>query len=297
MTQFQAVGIIGKQGETAAVRATLERLVAHLLARHRRVLFDPVSGAMLGEPAERIVPANALGSLCELAVVVGGDGTFLHAARALSGSEVPLVGINLGRLGFLVDVSPEEIETCLDQILAGEYVEEERCMLAARADGSADGDTHLALNDVVVHKWDTARMIELETYIDGAFVNAQRSDGIIISTPTGSTAYALSGGGPLLHPDLDALVLVPICPHTLSNRPLVVSAASRIEIHICAVDRGHVQVTCDGQTGLSVTPRSRVLVERTPRPVRLLHPKDHDHYKILRAKLGWGGHPPSGRSC
>lgn len=298
MSQFQTVGIIGKQGEAAAARPTLERLAAFLTGRRHEVLFDSISGAMLGAPANRILSPEDLGGRCALAVVVGGDGTLLSAARALAPHGVPLVGINLGRLGFLADVSPDAMETCLAAILAGEHDEEARFLLAARVDGEGPEATPWpALNDVVIHKWNTARMIEFETYIDGVFVNAQRSDGLIVSTPTGSTAYALSGGGPLLHPTLDALVLVPICPHTLSNRPLVVTGRSRIELRVCGFDQGHVQITCDGQTTLALRPRARVLVERMEHPVRLLHPKGHDYYKILRAKLGWGGHPAGSGPC
>ena len=156
---------------------------------------------------------------------------------------------------------------------------------------------YAALNDVVIHKWNTARMIEFETYIDGAFVNAQRSDGLIIATPTGSTAYALSGGGPLVAPSLDAILLVPICPHDLSNRPLVVPGASRIEIRVCGPDHGHAQMTCDGQTAVPLLRKSRVRVERHPNNVCLLHPKGHNHYQILRAKLGWGGLTPVSLTC
>jgi NAD+ kinase len=298
MALFETIGIIGKQGETAKVKATLQRLVSYLGSRQREVYFDEVSGAMLQAPRGSVLGAATLGQRCSLAIVVGGDGTLLHAARSLAAWEVPLIGINLGRLGFLVDVSPDEIEHCLDRILTGEYEEEPRCMLSARVDGTRSApDPYLALNDVVVHKWNTARMIEFETYIDGDFVNAQRSDGIIVSSPTGSTAYALSGGGPLLHPTLNALVLVPICPHTLSNRPLVVGGSSRIEIRICGADQGQVEITCDGQTNLALGPRSRVQIELAPHPLRLLHPKGHDHYKILRAKLGWGGHPPGSGPC
>lgn len=298
MSQFQSIGIIGKQGEAAAARPTLERLVAHLAARRLEVLFDAISGAILHAPPERTFAVSDLGARCALAVVVGGDGTLLSAARALAPHGVPLVGINLGRLGFLADVSPDTMETCLDAILAGEHDEEARFLLAARVDGDGpESASWPALNDVVIHKWNTARMIEFETYIDGVFVNAQRSDGLIVSTPTGSTAYALSGGGPLLHPTLDALVLVPICPHTLSNRPLVVGGSSRIELRVCGFDQGHVQITCDGQTNLTLRPRARVYVQRLPHPVRLLHPKGHDYYKILRAKLGWGGHPAGSGPC
>jgi NAD+ kinase len=315
MSRFHTIGILCKNTDPGRVGPTLARLIAHLQMRGRAVLCDQTSTALLDLPPESALSADELGQRCDLGVVVGGDGTLLGAARALAGLGVPLVGINLGRLGFLADVSPGQIEGCLDRILDGAYAEEARCMLRARAEpGSAhpQGDEPppgplLALNDVVIHKWNTARMIEFETYIDGVFVNAQRSDGIIIATPTGSTAYALSGGGPLLHPSLDVIVLVSICPHTLSNRPLVVPGNSRIEIRVCGSDQGHVQMTCDGQTNLSPEPHARVLVQKTGKPVRLLHPEGHDHYAILRAKLGWGGHqqsptegeaqPPPRHSC
>jgi NAD+ kinase len=293
------------------VTPTLERLVRHLGQRGRSVLCDATTTALLGRPAATAVSGEELGRRCDLAVVIGGDGTLLGAARTLAAFNIPLVGINLGRLGFLADVSPDQIEGGLDRILDGAYAEEARCLLSARLtaddpiDSGADPDAAappaqvagqpplLALNDVVVHKWNTARVIEFETYINGSFVNAQRSDGIIIATPTGSTAYALSGGGPLVHPSLDVIVLVSICPHTLSNRPLVVPGDSRIEIRVCSFDQGHVHITCDGQTNLAPGTGARVLVRKAPRPARLLHPQGHDHYAILRAKLGWGGHLPA----
>jgi NAD+ kinase len=294
MANFETIGIIAKRDENPEIGVTLERLVCCLSSFGREVYFDEVSGAKYQTPSDHILTLAQMGQRCSLAIVVGGDGTLLHGARSMAKSGVPLVGINLGRLGFLVDVSPEEIEVCLERILAGEYEEESRHMLVAHVDGHpACEDDCLALNDVVVHKWNTARLIELETYIDGKFVNAQRSDGIIVSTPTGSTAYALSGGGPLLHPALDALALVPISPHTLSNRPLVIAGGSHIEIRIRERDRDHVHVTCDGRTTAIVQSPVRVFVEKAPRPARLLHPKGHDYYKILRAKLGWGGNPPN----
>jgi NAD+ kinase len=226
-------------------------------------------------------------------IVVGGDGTLLHAARMMAEHGVPLVGINLGRLGFLVDVSPQDIESALDPILAGEYQSDRRAMLSVRviADDGLER-SYSALNDVVIHKWNTARMIELEMDIDGVFVSAQRSDGLIIATPTGSTAYALSGGGPLVDPALDALLLVPICPHDLSNRPLVVPGDRRIGVRVRGLDQGHVQVTCDGQADLQLPARASVEVVRHRHSAHLLHPRGHDHYQILRAKLGWGGHMP-----
>jgi len=294
MSHFHTVGIIGKQGEASTARNTIEQLADFLRHQRLEVYYDAVAAALIGVDGSRVLDHAAIGESCDLAVVVGGDGTLLGAARALASSGVPLVSINLGRLGFLADISPDVMEVLLERILLGEVEAEERFLLAARVNG---GEPFLALNDVVIHKWNTARMIEFETAIDGIFVNLQRSDGIIVSTPTGSTAYALSGGGPLLHPALDAIALVPICPHTLSNRPLVVGGCSRIEIRVCDFDHGHARITCDGQTDLSLTPKSQVLIERSAHPVRLLHPKGHDYYEILRAKLGWGGHPSGRPPC
>jgi NAD+ kinase len=298
MPPFRTVGIIGKQGDAARVRATLHRLREHLGRRGLTPLLDAESARLLGRPAAEGYPVPVLGSRGDLIVVVGGDGTLLHAARMMAGYKVPLLGINLGRLGFLVDISPDHIESALDAILAGEYETDVRALLSAVV--VTDSDPHrayAALNDVVIHKWNTARMIEFETYIDGTFVNAQRSDGLIVATPTGSTAYALSGGGPLVAPALDAILLVPICPHDLSNRPLVVPGNSRIEIRVCGHDHGHVHVNCDGQTDLELPREASIRVTQHPERVCLLHPKGHDHYKILRAKLGWGGHPQASGPC
>ncbi len=287
--QFLTIGVIAKQGETANTRLAVARLARYLGQRGLRVIFDPFAAVLVSEAEPQTLTATEMGEQCDLVITVGGDGTLLGAARALASSGVPLLGINLGRLGFLADVSSDTIETLLEPILAGDFDAEERFLLSAWVNGSPPV---LALNDVVIHKWNMARMIELETFIDGVFVNRQRGDGIIVSTPTGSTAYALSGGGPLIHPALDAIALVPICPHTLSNRPLVVTGTSRIEIRAQSrADQGHIIVTCDGQTDVFLTSESHVLIERGPHPIRLLHPKGHNHFEILRAKLGWGGHP------
>ncbi|EXJ14247.1 NAD(+) kinase [Imhoffiella purpurea] len=291
MPLFQTVGIVAKQGDPERVQGTLRRLIIHLHAHALEVLLDAESAHLIGAAIGAPVALEELGARCDLIIVVGGDGTLLHAARSMAVPGVPLVGINLGRLGFLVDVSPEEIESTIDQILSGAFDAEDRSMLqaAVQAEGSS-GEPYSAFNDVAIHKWNTARMIEFETYIDGRFVNAQRSDGLIVATPTGSTAYALSGGGPIVDPALDAILLVPICPHDLSNRPLVVPGDRRIDVRVRGHDHGHVQVTCDGQTYCQLPPEATVHIDRHPDRVRLLHPKGHDHYKILRAKLHWGGH-------
>ncbi|WP_462321970.1 NAD(+) kinase [Halochromatium sp.] len=293
MAWFQNVGIIAKQHVDARVAATVTRAVRQLGAQGVQTHFEEQTAALL-ERSDG-VSIHTLGERCDLVLVVGGDGTFLHAARMLAEYDVALVGINLGRLGFLVDILPDEIEPRLEQILSGAYDADTRILLDARIGGQETPER--ALNDVVVHKWNSVRMIEFETYIDGQFVNAQRSDGLIVATPTGSTAYALSGGGPLLNPRLDALLLVPICPHTLSNRPLVVPGGSRIEIRICDLEPEQVRLTCDGQVDLPLEDAGVIQIERSRRRVRLLHPRDHDHYRILRAKLGWGGHTHSDTPC
>ncbi|TVQ87195.1 MAG: NAD(+) kinase [Chromatiaceae bacterium] len=298
MTSFHTVGIIGKQRDEPQFGAVLQRLMAHLHRRDVAVLVDACSASQAraaGLDCDQPWALAALGQTCDLIIVVGGDGTLLQAARDLANHAVPLVGINLGRLGFLVDISPCHIEDRLDQILRGEYESDRRALIETRMDGGAE--IGCALNDVVLHKWNSMRMIEFETYIDGCFVNAQRSDGLIVATPTGSTAYALSGGGPLIHPGLDALLLVPICPHTLSNRPLVVPGASCIEIRICQFEPEHVRLTCDGQFDLPLAADTPIRITRGDQQVTLLHPPGHDHYGILRAKLGWSGHPQSGQPC
>ena len=291
MPPFSTVGIIAKQGDPERVSGTLRQLHAALRARHIEVVLDSESAHLLGSSVGGAESADRLGARCNLIIVVGGDGTLLHAARQTAAFDVPLMGINLGRLGFLVDVSPEDIEPAIEQMLAGDLICDSRSMLSAQILGEQGATApYAALNDVAIHKWGTARMIELETYIDGVFVNAQRSDGLIVATPTGSTAYALSGGGPLVDPGLDAILLVPICPHDLSNRPLVIPGDRSVEVRVRTQDRGLVQVTCDGQTELRLGAGERVCVTRHPHRVRLLHPKGHDHFEILRAKLHWGAH-------
>lgn len=286
-TRFQRIGLIAKPGDSS-VAITLGKLRGFLVNRGLDVYL--ARSAALALDQKEYLPSKAeLARICDLTIVVGGDGTFLSAAREMAEENTPLVGINLGRLGFLVDISPDRMLEALTAILQGDYIEDQRFLLEARI---GDGQSQLALNDVVLHKWNIARMIEFETRINGHFVDSQRSDGIIISTPTGSTAYALSGGGPLLEPNLDAIALVPICPHRLSNRPIVVHGDSEICIEASgATNCNHVRITCDGQSSLTLGEGEHLSVRKYPKPIRLFHPVDHDHFDLLRAKLGWGGHP------
>jgi NAD+ kinase len=283
---FSHAGLIGKIGDPA-IGDTLQRVAAFLRDQGVAVTLEQATAESVGALELPVAPLSDIGARCDLAVVVGGDGTLLRAARDLSGLDIAVVGINMGRLGFLTDINPLNMAEMLGPILAGEFQEEWRPLLRAEV-----GDlTFKAFNDVVIHKWNIARMIDFETYVDGRFVNRQRSDGLIVSTPTGSTAYALSGGGPLLHPRLDATVLVPICPHTLSNRPIVVDGNSLVEIQICGTTcPEHVRITSDGQVLLPSADR-RIRVSKHPDRIRLIHPRDHDYYQVLRAKLGWAEDP------
>lgn len=289
--QFGTIGLIGKFGDPG-IGTTLGGLARFLNERERHVLLDESTAAVIPTHGLQTASRRELGAHCDLVIVVGGDGTLLNAARSLADFEVPLLGVNLGRLGFLVDISPDTMHESIDSILAGEYQEERRVMLhtTVHHEGEQLSESD-ALNDVVVHKWEVARMIETETYIDGHYVSAMRSDGLIVSTPTGSTAYALSGGGPILHPGMEALVLVPICPHTLSNRPIVFDASSEVEIVVGDAPYTRAQVTCDGQINLGLVSGDRIRIRRKDTRLHLIHPKHHDHYQILRAKLGWGGSP------
>lgn len=283
--KFQHIGVIAKPHDPR-LKKTLLLLHRFLISKQLRVYTDSNAARVLDTDPSTY---EQMARHCDLAIVVGGDGSFLHAARELILHDIPLVGVNLGRLGFLVDISPNQMEESLSSILRGEYVEDRRFLLQANIGKDRQ---LLALNDVVLHKWNIARMIEFETSINGQFVDSQRSDGIIISTPTGSTAYALSGGGPLLEPSLDAIVLVPICPHRLSNRPIVVHGNSEITINTSGrTDPSHVRITCDGQASEELKRGDKLIIRKYPRPIRLFHPQNHDHFNLLRAKLGWGGHP------
>ena len=288
---FHTIGLIGKFGESN-VAGALHQIAAHLLRRQLRVLLDESTARLIPDNTLEAASRAAIGEQCDLAIVMGGDGTLLNAARSLVDYEVPILGVNLGRLGFLADVSPGELPHRLDEVLNGEFREARRALLHAQVlhEGQVTGEAD-ALNDVVVHKREVARMIEVDTFVDGRFLNAYHADGLIISTPTGSTAYALAGGGPILHPGLEAVVLVPICPHTLTHRPIVVKADSVIEVVLNAATTTQTQITCDGQISLSIEPGDRLMIRKKERQVRLLHPVNHDYFKLLRAKLRWGLSP------
>jgi NAD+ kinase len=287
---FKRVGLIGKVADSGVSR-TLHTLVIQLESLNAGILLDAGIADMFPNSDYPVAERTRLAQQCDLAIVVGGDGTLLNAARSLAEHGVSVLGVNLGRLGFLVDVSPEDMTRQLERIFNGEYLEEERTLLHSTATRNGEMlSESAALNDVIVHKQDIARMIELDTYIDGHFLNTNRSDGLIIATPTGSTAYALSGGGPILHPKLDAITLVPICPHTLSNRPIVLHDQSIIEI---IIHEGTLEATvsCDGQISQPLRPGDHITVRKHDHALRLLHPPGHDYFALLREKLRWSEQP------
>jgi NAD+ kinase len=288
---FHTIGLITKPGDPA-VAQTLTILCDNLLRRGCQVLLDESAAAYFPQPPAAVADRPSLASRCDLAIVIGGDGTLLNAARSVVDSGVAVLGVNLGRLGFLADVSPDEMCERLNEILGGDFEEEQRTLLHASVirNGCRVSESD-ALNDAVIHKWDIARMIELDTRIDGRFLNAVRADGLIVSTPTGSTAYALSGGGPIVEPALPALVLVPICPHTLSNRPIVLSDQVTIEVLLHGGDNTQAQITCDGQVNFSLVCGDVIRIQRKSKTLRLIHPSRHDHFEIMRKKLRWAEQP------
>ena len=285
---FRTIGLIAKRGDLRVGKA-LGWLLGMLHSRGVDVLLDAESRGAWPDGGVPAVARGVLGERCDLVVVVAGDGTFLSAARSLVDHDVPLLGVNLGRLGFLADVMPDEMPARLNEILDGDFVEERRFLLDVAVErGTGRVFSGPALNEAVIHKSSVARLVEFETYIDGHLVNSQRSDGLIVATPTGSTAYALSGGGPILHPSLDAVVLVPICPHTLSSRPIVVGGGSVVEVVLGHDAESGVQLSCDGQTAMELAAGDRIAIRKHRPDLRLIHPAGHEYYATLRAKLHWG---------
>jgi len=264
-------------------------LLPHLAERGVEVVVDeesPLGGG--GRSVTRVAESEIAGR-ADLVIAIGGDGTLLYAARLVARHGVPLLGVNRGRLGFLTDVMPQDMLASVDAALAGELEQDERPLLTAqlrRADGTAA--QAFALNDLVMQKHDTGRTLDFETRIDGCFVNTHDGDGIIVASPTGSTAYALSCGGPIIEPHLPALVIVPICAHTLSDRPIVVAADSVVEIMLLERPDTQAHVTCDGVVLGALEPGERLSVTTAREHVKLLHPPGHDYYKLLRSKLHWG---------
>jgi NAD+ kinase len=287
-TSFEKIGLVGRS-QQEGIEGALIQLLSLLEERGLEVLLEDRFAEMLPDHGQRLATRDEIGQDADLVIVVGGDGSLLSAARTLAKYETPVLGVNRGRLGFLTDISPDEIGRQVPAVLDGHFTRERRFLLDARVCrqdktvGRAD-----ALNDVVVNSGTSAQMIELELYINDVFVNRQRADGLIVATPTGSTAYSLSGGGPIMHPTLDAIVLVPMFPHALSSRPIVVEGSSEIRIDILARNRIHPPVTCDGQVNMTARPGDSVYINKKPHRLTLLHPLGHSFYASCRDKLRWG---------
>ncbi len=295
MTHFSTIGLIGHLNNERAVYS-LKRLIRFLQQLGKNYVLEAetagqINDKQLIDSAAQLATMETLGQICDLVIVVGGDGSLLRGARALAEHQVPLLGVNRGRLGFLTDITPDDIENKVNDVLSGKFISEKRFLLDMQVQRDGEVIAHAdALNDVVLHPGQFIHMLQFEIHVDGTFVTSQRSDGVIVSTPTGSTAYSLSGGGPLLHPTLDAIVLVPMNPHTLSSRPIVVSGQSEIVLAVGEHNRAQPMVSCDGHSHLDVQTGDKILIRKKPKQIELLHPLDYNFYERCRSKLGWGGH-------
>ena len=285
---FKKIAIIGKymnQSALQQMQADLADLARHLTAKNIEVWLEQNTAQHAELTGYKTAALEAIGNKVDLAIVMGGDGTMLSVARTIMDAEIPLVGINRGRFGFLTDLRAEDMLAALDKILAGDYQQESRMLLSASIHRAGKLVYQgFALNDVVVKSG--LRLIELQVEIDGKFVYKQRGDGLILTTPTGTTAYSLSAGGPILHPNLEAIALVPISPHTLTNRPITVNSASKIEVTLVQVDEA--QVSFDGQFQIALEEGDKILIARAPKNITLLHPGEYCYFDMLRNKLNWG---------
>ena len=298
-TAFKKIGLFwGRRNKLGSVE--LARDITSQLGDHGLDVFVPEKRDLPENfGACRTVPAKRLAAHVDLIIAIGGDGTMLDASRGAALHGVPLLGVNRGRLGFLNDISPDNLSTAIETLLQGDYVAESRLMLEARIfGGPAAGGPLLALNDVVLKTVDTGHMEDFKTQVDGDYVNTHGGDGLIVATATGSTAYALSCGGPIIQPNVDALVIVPVAPHTLSDRPLVVrsSSAIRVTVDLRPGSNG-AQVTCDGDILGTVGADDVVEIRAAAETVQLLHPRGQNFYQQLRSKLNWGhtNRPPRRR--
>ncbi|MFQ5610058.1 MAG: NAD(+)/NADH kinase [Woeseiaceae bacterium] len=266
--EFQKIAVIGRQDDPR-VAEPMSALVGYLTKDNIEVCEDAAD--------------------CDLIISIGGDGTLLYAAHAAGGSDVPILGINRGRLGFLADITPDKMIESVSQVLDGNYSRDSRMQLAAsleRADGKVTQS--IALNDVVLQRGETGRMVDFETRVGDHYVNTHAGDGLIVATPTGSTAYALSCGGPILEPQIDAIALVPVCPHTLTDRPIVIPASEGVTVRL--LDRADTKagVSVDGHSIGEISPADRLLIKKADARITLIHPPGYDFYAILRSKLYWG---------
>lgn len=276
---FKHIALFGRASKN--ITETLVALIAYLRSQPIQITLEENTAQMLPEHQLPLFSENNIPKTVDLIVVVGGDGSLLNAAHCALPNDLPVLGINRGRLGFLTDIHPTEL-TKIGDVLSGQYICEKRFLLNAKSETQLG----VALNDVVLLPGE-AQLIEFDILIDNQFVCQQRADGLIITTPTGSTAYALSGGGPILHPQLNAIALVPMFPHTLSNRPIVVDGDAKIELLISDRNDTAPFISCDGQHRLKIQPGSKIIIEKHKQLLKLIHPKNYEYFTTLREKLGW----------
>lgn len=286
---FQTVALIGKY-KTPGISEPLLQLAAFLTEKGLAVVMDKLTAEHLAQHGYPEVELSEMGGAVDLAIVLGGDGTMLNIARTLAPYRVPLVGVNQGRLGFLTDISLDNMLPTIAAMLEGKFVTEQRMLLqGAVMRNDQEVFRALAFNEVVLHRGNTSSMIEFEVRIDGEYLYQQRADGLIVATPTGTTAYALSAGGPIVHPSLDLITLVPVSPHTLSNRPIVLSSKSALEIVLSRA--GDVCLNFDSHSSFKLEESDKVVIGRYAEPACLLHPVGHSYYHTLREKLHWNKAP------
>ena len=293
---FHKIGIIGRHHQTSLTDTVLS-LISHLFQEKVAFLIEEETAKDAHIPDKfntqliQKAPLEILKKSCDLIITVGGDGNFLRTARMFYEEQIPIIGINKGQLGYLTDIHPQGI-SALSKIIQGEYTTEKRFLIQSqvyREDKKIA--SHIALNDIVLFPGEMAQMIEFELHIDQKFVYRQRSDGLILSTPTGSTAYSLSAGGPIVHPAVPAFVLTPMMPHSLTSRPIVISAEASIDIYLSEASKAHPRLNHDGQENIALKIGDRVHLEKAPKQTTLVHPTGHDYYSALRSKLNWSQQP------
>jgi len=293
LNQFQKIGLLANNN--TSIVDTFEKLIHFLTKGGYDLVVESQMANLFSKNHFFTAEREDLGKHCDLVIVVGGDGTLLNAARAVVSYQVPIVGINRGRLGFLADILPEHMEKELNLILNGHYIEEKRFLLDTtiiRHDRVVDHG--IGLNDVVLYSGNIARMVDFEVYINELFVLRQQADGIITATPTGSTAYALSAGGPILYPTLNAMTMTPMCPHTFSSRPIVIDSLSQVKLMVSPENKTMPKLSCDGQLHFDLQPGDQILIKRHKHELTLIHPSQHEYFSVLREKLGWSTHQIKG---
>ncbi|MEH6529062.1 MAG: NAD(+) kinase [Porticoccus sp.] len=297
MAHFKRIALVANI-QLPEIVDSLKRLSSFLEHSGYTVLLESNTAQLIDNKHFPVFDSDDMAQQLDLVIVVGGDGSMLSSGRRMVDHDVPLLGVNRGRLGFLTDILPGDMEEQVDRVLSGDFIISTRFLLEVALYRNGNNvSSGIALNDVVLHPGKSVRMMEFELYIDNQFVYSQRSDGLIVSTPTGSTAYALSGGGPIMNPNLDAIVLVPMNPHTLSSRPIVVGGDSDIEIRVASRDELDPMVTCDGQNDLQPEPGDIIRIHKKAQSLRLIHPVEHNFYETCRTKLGWGSrHDSSNRN-